>query len=820
MATEIGKLVVAFEAQAAQFDAAMRKADTNLKGVAAEAKKTEKAIKDAFIGPREDPLAKLKRDYAASSASLHRDLDKLKSKLTSTAGNGKQFAGLTSGLQGLRSAIASTNGPMAALDSQITSLVPVTASLTSGAGLLGVAIGAITIASVGAAAGIYSLTTSVAEATGKFIDLSQQTGFSVETLSALQNAAETSGGSIESVTGALFIFETKMGEAKDVTSEMGKLFKQLNIDTTNNEKALRQALTAIQGLTSAEDKATIGKKLFGRSVKDLLGAMKEAGSLDAYLNEQLRKGTLITTDAALRGDKLSDTVVEMGRAFQAARRIVADEFGPDVLRVVQAVTKLIEDNRPVIKQWAQDFRDVAHALDPLIAAVRTLDSALRGLAGIRITDVLGALLRYGSGAGLLFTGAQAIGRASQAPPSSGGPSLLDMTNALRGNRPKSLRGVNPFSITNPIIFPSGGGGGGGRGGGAAQIDAGQKLLERLEKQFKSLREQTELERVQDELLEKQYAKTTDTVKKKIQITAMDIDAQKKILAITRERIATGIEEREEFEKFVKLVQESSNIRERSAFDLTNKPFFDLGGGSVRFKDDASTRPRSVIREQTRPRIATEEEFKTRERLEEIRRRMTYLAEDMTRVWSNAIYDGFYGGAKRGLQSLTLGILDMIQQVILGRLKAALAEAFTGIGTSSGGKGGFWAGLGRSLLSGFLGGIGGGGGSGAIGGLGGGLGGIFGGGGGSVGGLGTVFAGAFASGGMIPSGQWGIVHDNERVYAGPQGAMVVPQSGNNGQAVNNYYINLPPDPKGRSYKSPESKRALAKQLVAALQGAQA
>lgn len=284
---------------------------------------------------------------------------------------------ITDAMQALGGSSAALQGPLGGVAGRLRSLGALAGEAGGSLGIVGVAAGALVVATAAAAVGIFKLVSATAEATGKFHDLAQQTGFSVETLSALGNAAETSGGDIGSITNALFLFETKMGDAKDATSEAGKIFKALEIDTTNNERALRQAISALLAMTNAEDRATIGKKLFGRSVKDLLGAIKEAGSLDAFLNQQLKEGTLITTEAARKGDQLSDSIVKLNQKFSAITRQVAREFAPLVSDALSQFSKWLRDNQ---KELVDTARDVAR----LLRDIKDLASFIYSISPIRL----------------------------------------------------------------------------------------------------------------------------------------------------------------------------------------------------------------------------------------------------------------------------------------------------------------------------------------------------------------------------------------------------------------------------------------------------
>jgi hypothetical protein len=874
---EFGKLTAVFDADTKRFDSSLKASEDRIKSL----RQNIESIKADDIGFKSQRIAGLK-DLLSKAIADHKALQKAQKDV------GQETSKLGSAFKALQRASSELDSPLGGLTSRISSLTGLCGELSTSAGIVGVAIGAIIAVSVGAAAAIYELTTSVAESTGKFIDLSQQTGFSVETLSALSNAAETSGGSIETVANSLNIFQANMVAAREKGSEMSKLFKILKIDTEDNEKALRQALVAISGLTRAEDQAAVGKKILGRGFKELNAAVKEAGSLDAYMAEQLRKGTLITTDAAKRGDMLSDSVIEMGRAFESARRIVADEFGPDVLRIVKAVTKTIEDNRAGVKAWADEFKLAADGLQPLVASIKVLDNALRNLIGIPVVDFLGGIIRYGSGIGLIFTGLQAIGGATRGPAMSP-QAHSDLNNIVNMGRPPSqqYKTLGGFTAgTKPFSFPTTGGAGGGGGakgedpaklaekiaqlqleatvsGLKAEQDANKRALDLRRQDFNTYaRQYMEIETRRHNAVIKGLdaeQQAAEKLKKGRDVTLLEIQNKRTAENTTHEQNRNRVlDERgqilDKIDKFVRdqereiqgatsatdqwdkayqdfvdtlkdegveleantkrriqsnitmlkeidLVKQQIRVRQvllstRSRFETRagrERPsWIDLGGGSTVGGEPATT---------GRPRVATAEEQGLRDRLEQIRQRMKELSGELTDVFSRSISDGFNNGVRSGLQTLAQGLLQIVEEIFLKRLAQGLENILTGL-ASGGGGGGFFSKILNIGGSALIGGIGGGG--------------I------SSGGLGSAFAGAFASGGTIPMGQYGIVHDNERVYATPSGAHVIPAMGGKGgpQVENHYHytINLPPDSR-QSYSSPRSKRQLSEKLIAALQASQ-
>lgn len=466
----------------------------------------------------------------------------------------------------------------------------------------------------------------------------------------------------------------------------------------------------------------------GKSLTDVL---KDQGKeVDAAREKYQKMGAIMGQDTVNAGVRLNVALVELSAQWTAMGNAAAAAITPALITTLTNLNALLKDLGPAASAAAMGIGVLAgYMRGQLVAAISIVMTQLAPLiAAMRYIDSWKP-------------------KATQQQGGDGIRLLNEVGEAWRKSN-ATLPRWNPFAR-------AGGGGGGGRGGGAAQTDPGVQLLKQLEEQFRNLTPRTELQRVQDKLLEEQYAKTTDTLKKRIMIVAIEIDMQKKILAQTRERIATGIEEREEFQKFVDLVQQSLT-RRRTMSDVTGLPFFDLGGGSV-YGADGSTRPRTMAAGATRPRIATVEEQVLREQIAMHRQRMQALAADLTSTLDRAIYDGFSQGAARGFATLAQGLLDIVNRIFLARLEEGLTNLLSGLGGSSGSIWGKILNIGVGVIGAGIGG------------------GSF-----TKGGISGGTLGKYADGGFMSPYSWGIVGERgpELVRAGSQGATVTPNVGGN------------------------------------------
>lgn len=791
-----------------------------------------------------------------------------------------KILGVTGVMKSLGSASLALQGPLGGVAGRLQGLSALSSQAATGMGALGVGFAVVGAAAVGLSIALFNLVKSSAKVGGELFDLSQKTAFTVETLSGLSIVAKTTGSDINGLSPSLVIFQKNMEAAGDVTSKQGRLFRSLSIDTRDNEKALRQAFTALAKMGEGSHQTAMAMQLFGRSGKDVLAIVKETnGNLDAAIKKYADMGLIISTGAATASDKFNDVLEETTLQLEAVTRSIGMELLPVATDALQSISAGLRANKD---EWASWGTSIANVLRGLSVAVH---SELGQMLG-RISEFS---VKWLSLTGLIAQGLGSLGSSVDKP----GEDFFGPGGAARGGRaslpgtPEFLAAQRRLAGTQARGISAGGGGRGGGGAGPDPAQAAQRIAElQLDAVVKGLRAEQDANRRALELRRRdfnEYAdqyivienrrhdaviagldkeqKAAEKLKKGRDVALLEIQNKRTEENITHEQNRNGVlderakivdqinnflrdQEREivgltsstdqwdrayqqlvdtlkeegvELEANTKTRIESNialakerelvlsvtrarqvlqSVRERFATKAGRErtPWIDLGGGSTVGGEPGTT---------TRPRIATVDEQVMRERLAKLREQMKELSGELTSVFSQSISDGFNNGIKSGLQTLAQGLLRIVEDIFLRRMAQGLENMLTGLGTGGGG-GNF---LTKWIVPIFRAAAGGIGGAGA----------------GSVGGLGSAFAGAFASGGQIPMGQWGIVHDNEKVFATPTGAQVIPAMGskNGPQVINNYNntINLPPVQKGSSYNSPKSARQQADMILAYMQRSQ-
>ncbi len=209
-------------------------------------------------------------------------------------------------------------------------------------GIAVVAIAALAAGAVVAAREIFDLAKTAADFQGKLFDLSQQTGVSVETLSALEVVARTTGSSIENLAQSLGIFQKKLEEAvEDSGSKAAITFRKLGVDATDTESALRQTVAALARMPEGFRQTALALEVFGRGGKAFLAIAKESnGDIDQII-EKLRSLGLVTTQQAKLADEFNDQLV----LLEVQLRGLGAQAIPVVLDLLKDLSKFLADNR-------------------------------------------------------------------------------------------------------------------------------------------------------------------------------------------------------------------------------------------------------------------------------------------------------------------------------------------------------------------------------------------------------------------------------------------------------------------------------------------
>lgn len=247
---------------------------------------------------------------------------------------------------------------------------------------------------IGIQKGLFDLARSAADFRGKLLDMSQQTGVSVETLSALEVAAARVGTSIEGIVAPLGIFQRHLEEAQDPSSKMAERFKELGVETENTEDALRQTLAALAAMPEGFRQTSQALELFGRGGRTFLAILKETdGDLDAVIDKLRDLGVVVSREDAEAADKFNDELALL--QFQM-RALLGNEVIPAATKALQDISRVFKDNKEAVSAVGSALGSLSSVLGnvftfqliQLSGAITSVNRALENQASLWQTIAL------------------------------------------------------------------------------------------------------------------------------------------------------------------------------------------------------------------------------------------------------------------------------------------------------------------------------------------------------------------------------------------------------------------------------------------------
>lgn len=353
-----------------------------LKAFSSEGAKTEKAIAG---------VARSIESIATQSGKTIPQISSFLAKFIQLEGQAKrdkaavEFFGASLGTK-LIPELEKTGTALAGVSAEGTAAAASLARFAHPVALVVLALVGMAAAAVVATKEILQLTKASAEFQGKMFDLAQQTGLAVETLSALEVVAKTTGGSIDTIAQAIVQFQRKLDDAQDPLSQTAERFRKLGIDTADTETALRSAFTALARMPEGFAQTNAAAELFGaRGGKQVLAILKESnGSIDETIKKLRELGILITDDAARAADKFNDELALLEFQLRALGALATEDLIPAVTEIIRSFGELVRASRPLISVFgtitSTVARSAASALKGLSIVVAALTRDYEGLA--------------------------------------------------------------------------------------------------------------------------------------------------------------------------------------------------------------------------------------------------------------------------------------------------------------------------------------------------------------------------------------------------------------------------------------------------------
>jgi hypothetical protein len=232
-------------------------------------------------------------------------------------------------------------------------------------------------------------------------EMSQRTGVSVETLSALGYAAKLTGADLSDVETALKFLQKNLANAASGSKEANANFAQLGLSVAQLQQMSPEAQfeavsKALGSVTDQSTRTQLAMSLLGRSGTMILPMTKDIAALKA---EAERLGMVMSTQDAKAAAELSDTIDRLWMSVKMAAASIGSALAP----VINEWGNALRETATAARKWVQEHADLVRtalgiggglvaagagvygfglALSGLGSVVRVIGDVTQGLRGL------------------------------------------------------------------------------------------------------------------------------------------------------------------------------------------------------------------------------------------------------------------------------------------------------------------------------------------------------------------------------------------------------------------------------------------------------
>lgn len=188
-------------------------------------------------------------------------------------------------------------------------------------------------------------------------DIAEKSGITVESLSALRFAGETTGTSFESLTDGVRKLSRGMAEAAAGNKEWAGAFNAIGVSVRNADGSLRSADDVLldladrfSGYADGASKAALAQQFFGKSGAELIPILNQGGDgIRKMRGEAEELGQVFSGDLAKQAAAFNDDLVRIRLAFEGLAVSIA---GPLLSTLGEFTTQLLE-GRKAFGSWSE-----------------------------------------------------------------------------------------------------------------------------------------------------------------------------------------------------------------------------------------------------------------------------------------------------------------------------------------------------------------------------------------------------------------------------------------------------------------------------------
>ena len=233
-----------------------------------------------------------------------------------------------------------------------------------------------------AVGGMMKMATSSASTADHIDKMSQKIGISRKAYQELDFICSQSGTSVDNLGKGMKSLRSAMSNDKnaEVFKSLGVAITDANGKMRDSESVMWDAMSALQGVANADEKAALAQKLFGKSGQELMPLLNgQAGSIDEMKKKAHEMGLVMSDELVDSGVGLTDSLDKLKRGFSAIITKIGGAFMP----IFQKVTDKLQGALPFIQNAITKLEPIAtsffsNLLPPLFELGQTLFPVILG----------------------------------------------------------------------------------------------------------------------------------------------------------------------------------------------------------------------------------------------------------------------------------------------------------------------------------------------------------------------------------------------------------------------------------------------------------
>lgn len=362
MATKVKGITIELKADSSGLEKALKDINKSLSTTQKDLKEVNKALK---LDPKNTELLEQKQRLLADAISKTekklKDLKAAQDKLAdrNTENGQRQYDALTreiskttNELKSLNAEQNQNNVSMQQAKTSSSGFVTGLDKISVGADRVARATAAMSAASLGALTGMVGLVVNASKFADEMLTVSQQTGFSTDTLQKMAYAAEMVDVPMETIVGSLRKMKSNLDDQSGVWDQLGVSVRDQKGEYRDIEDIFFDTVTALGNIENETERDTMAMELFGRSADELAGILDDGGQALRDIGDEAEDlGVIVSADDLQSLAEFNNALETMKSQLKGA--------------AAQAAVPILEAMAPVVSAVASGFRTFASVLSDL-----------------------------------------------------------------------------------------------------------------------------------------------------------------------------------------------------------------------------------------------------------------------------------------------------------------------------------------------------------------------------------------------------------------------------------------------------------------------